>query len=30
MGHWVELTYLSKDGEEGFPGDLEVKVRGIG
>jgi aldose 1-epimerase len=22
----VELTYLSKDGEEGFPGNLQVKV----
>jgi aldose 1-epimerase len=25
-GHTLELHYLSKDGEEGFPGNLQVKV----
>ena len=25
-GQALELTYLSKDGEDGFPGDLSVKV----
>lgn len=25
-GHELELTYLSKDGEENFPGNLKVKV----
>ena len=25
-GHALELTYLSKDGEENFPGNLSVKV----
>ncbi|MDR2469077.1 MAG: galactose mutarotase [Tannerella sp.] len=25
-GHTLELTYLSKDGEAGFPGNLNVKV----
>lgn len=24
--HTLELTYLSKDGEEGFPGNLNVKI----
>lgn len=24
---WLELEYLSIDGEEGFPGNLEVKIR---
>ena len=25
-GHSLELSYLSKDGEEGFPGNLKVRV----
>lgn len=25
--HWIELKYISKDGEEGFPGNLEVIIR---
>jgi len=24
---WIELKYISKDGEEGFPGNLEVTVK---
>ena len=25
--HWLELKYISQDGEEGFPGNLEVTVK---